>query len=77
MYCTKRTVQDELLQYGMQYAMWNIAMNAVSVCDIFFDSNPLTSNGRGVTQEYAFDLCAMHIMGYAVEYGREYTMVVY
>ena len=59
-YCTRRTVQDELLQYGMQYAMWNIAMNAVSVCDIFFDSNPLTLNGRGVTQEYAFKVCVMH-----------------
>ena len=35
------------------------------------------SNGRGVTLEYAFDLCVMHIMGYAVEYGWEYTMVVY
>lgn len=48
-YCTKRTVQDELLQYGMQYTIWSIAMNAISVCDIFFDSNPLTLNGRGVT----------------------------
>jgi hypothetical protein len=42
-------VQDELLQYGMQYTIWSIAMNAISVCDIFFDSNPLTLNGRGVT----------------------------